>query len=274
MIKIRKAIAAGRFYPNTKDEIDEMIDKCLKKSEKIKIKTKEIIGGILPHAGYIFCLKEAVPFFKILEEKEELYDTVFIINPNHTGYGPDISVDGNDCWETPYLKVELDKEFIEELLIPISEKAQKFEHSGEVLMPLLSRFIKKEFKIVPVNIKNQTYINAKLLAKEIYRANKILNKKILIIASSDFSHYLIPSEGEAKDKLIVDEILNLKSEEIYKKIKKHDISVCGYGAIMTLIEYAKLINKGVKVKNLKNGNSGEILNSETVVFYRSFIFYQ
>ncbi len=273
---VRKPAVAGKFYPSSKKELNAIIEKILnieKKHIDINMSNNIIIGGIVPHAGYMFSAYQAVHFFEIIKNYHQKFDTIFIINPNHTGYGIDIALDDNQYWESPYGKVEIDVEFYKQLNFPVSEISHKYEHSGEVMLPLLQYFLKYDFKIVPITIGNQNIETAKKIANEIYNLNEKLNKKILIIASSDFSHFVNPIEGKQLDDKVVEQIKKNNSTGVYETIKKNNISVCGYGPIMTLIEYAKLVSNKPKNKILKQGHSGQIIESNEVVDYISMIFY-
>ncbi|MCK4661781.1 MAG: AmmeMemoRadiSam system protein B [Bacteroidales bacterium] len=276
-MKTRKPAVAGKFYPGTKKEIINLLDTIYQK-EKSFINTGlsefNIIGGIVPHAGYMFSAYQAIHFFEIIKNSSSKFETIFIINPNHTGYGNKLALDENDFWETPFGNVEIDREFMNELNLPVSADAHMYEHSGEVMLPMLQNYLDYEFKIVPISISRQTVENAKLIANSIFNANKKLNKKILIIASSDFSHYVEPKAGKKLDDYVVEEILKFNSENIYKHIINKRISVCGYGPIMTLIEYSKLLEKNIETKILKRGHSGEVMPSNEVVDYISFLFYE
>ena len=273
----RKPYVAGKFYPGTRVELTEAISNIrmkVKSNIDLSLSGKSIIGGVVPHAGYTFSACQAVHFFEIVKNTGINYDTIFIINPNHTGYGYDLSLDSNDSWETPLGKVEIDQDFMKLLDIPESEIAHKYEHSGEVMLPLLQYFLDYDFKILPVTITRQNIENGKILARSIFEANKKLNKKILIIASSDFSHYVEPSEGKRLDKMVLDEIKAFDSEKLYKKVMQNNISVCGYGPIISLIEYSMLITKDPQTKILCMGNSGDVIPSSEVVDYISILFYE
>lgn len=276
-MKTRHAAVAGRFYPGTKDEIAIQLSQILRKEEPHidrALSNKKIIGAVVPHAGYMFSAYQAIHFFEILKNSQQQFDTFFIINPNHTGHGAEISLDDNDYWKTPYGKVEIDKDFYDFLDFSESTDAHKFEHSGEVMLPLLQYSLNYPFKIVPVTLTRQNPSNARFIAQNIVKANNILNKNICIIASSDFSHYVDPSEGKQLDNYVIEEILKLNSEGVYQQVKDKNISVCGYGPIMTLIEYAKIFAKKPQVKILKIGHSGEVIPSNEVVDYVSILFYQ
>jgi len=272
----RKPYVAGKFYPGNKDELHDLISSLQMKVQTkvdLSLSKEEIIGGVVPHAGYSFSACQAIHFFEIIKNSGVEYDTVFIINPNHTGYGSDLSLDSNDSWETPLGTVDIDKDFMNLLNIPQSEIAHKYEHSGEVMLPLLQYFLNYEFKILPVTITRQNVENGKILAEEIRQANTKLNKKILIIASSDFSHFVKPSEGKRLDKMVLDEINALDSEQLYKKVTQNNISVCGYGPIISLIEYSMLVTTKPQSRILCMGNSGDVIPSDEVVDYISILFY-
>jgi hypothetical protein len=276
-MKTRSAVVAGQFYPGTKKEIDNLLDRIYsheKQNIQTSLASRELIGAVVPHAGYIFSAYEAVHVFEILSKSPVRYDTFIIINPNHTGYGREIEVDSSENWETPLGTVGIDMEFVDNLDLPVSSTAQMSEHSAEVMLPFLQKWISYPYKIVPVCILRQNPLTSAEIAEKIYKANQILKKKIFIIASSDFSHYVDPEKGKEKDTLVLNELVKLDSQHLYDTIIRNRISVCGYGPIMTLIEYAKLVSQNPETTILARGNSGKTMPSSSVVDYVSVLFYQ
>ena len=142
------------------------------------------------------------------------------------------------------------------------------------MIPLLQKFIHYDYKILPITITFQTFDNAKYVAEQIKKANDRLKKRIFIIASTDFSHFIHPKKGEELDQLVIDKILHNESREVESVIKKNHISVCGPGPIMALMEYAKLVADNPNINLLKKGNSGDIIPSNEVVDYVSMMFYK
>jgi len=276
-MNIRKPAVAGQFYPESGNELDELLDMVYSKEKdniEVDLANKKIIGGVAPHAGYMFSAYQAVHLFEIIKNHATQFDTFFIINPNHTGVGNEMAFDSNDYWDTPYGKVEVDKDFADRLNIPVSDLEEKREHSGEVMVPMLKYFLDYDFKIAPVTITLQTYQNASKLANYIYQVNQELNKKIFIIASSDFSHFVTPKTGEEQDRQVLDKIQSFEIKEIEKIISEKQISVCGYGPIMTAMEYARLVSENPETKILRKGNSGDVIPSKEVVDYVSVLFYE
>lgn len=271
----RRPQFAGKFYPLEEGAIAELLDQ-IDRTEAPYFESfpKDflLIGGIVPHAGYVFSAFQAVHFFKLLKEcKRENNQTVVFINPNHTGHGIDSA---NWCgfqkWQIPGGTFEIDAELAETMGLTAYEEAHINEHSTEVLLPMLAHFNGFSSKILPITMNRQTPEVAEQLAQTLKNASEALGRRLLVIASSDFSHYEAPEVGYAQDQFMVDAILKLNSAELYAQVKKHHISACGYGPIMTLIEYAKNSTTNPVAKILKRGHSGQVMPSKQVVDYISF----
>ena len=276
-MNIRKPSVAGQFYPDNEKELNDLLDSIYNKEKHhidIDLAKRKIIGGIAPHAGYAFSAYQAVHLFEIVKNHSTQFDTFLIINPNHTGMGDVMTFDQNDYWDTPYGKIEVDKDFEQNLNIPASDIEEKREHSGEVMIPLLKYFLDYRFKIAPVTMTVQTHRMALKLANEIFKANQGLQKNIFLIASSDFSHFVTPKIGAEKDQYVLDKIQQFDAQGVEQVITNQHISVCGYGPIMALIEYAKMVSPNPKNKILCKGNSGDVMPSNEVVDYVSMLFYQ
>jgi AmmeMemoRadiSam system protein B len=274
---VRKSSVAGSFYPASSEEIKKIFEEALEK-EKGKIKTelkdKNIVGGVSPHAGYIYCVREAVHLFEIIKEKGEEYDTIVIINPNHTGYGEAVSVDSNEYWETPFGNIEVDTEFGAELSFPKEPMAQRFEHSGEVMLPYLCYFLKNDFKILPICMMRQDLQTARNIAEKVKDVSEKLKRKIFILISSDFTHFKSPEKGAELDSYAIESLLKMDSMEFQERVMEKDISICGMGPIMVLMEYSKMVLKNPKLEILKRGHSGEVYPSDEVVDYVSIVVYE
>lgn len=273
---IRKARVSGRFYPfeaaDIKDLMSQMIDK-----EKPKINyslsEKRILGAILPHAGHIYSGYQTIHFFEILKNSGQVFDTWIIIHPLHHGGELEYAAEGSDYWNTPLGNVRVDREFIEILGIPVSSEIHRAEHSSEVILPFIQNYSENDFSFVSIGISNQNFVTAHDISVRLTNAVKLSKKKICIIASSDFSHYVRPDDGRAMDQKVVNSIQKKDIEGIYKDIIENDLSICGYGPIMVLCETLNNLNPETESVVLARGHSGEVHPSSSVVDYISFLFY-
>ena len=271
----RKSQFAGKFYPQREEAIAELLDRIDQAEAPLHEtlpKESQLIGGIVPHAGYVYSAHQAVHFFRLLKIYDpEPNQTVVFINPNHTGHGMGAA---NWCgfqqWEIPGGRFEIDTELAEATGLTAFEAAHANEHSTEVLLPMLAHFNGFSAKILPITMNRQTPEVAEQLAQTLKNAAETLGRRLLVIASSDFSHYEAPEVGYAQDQYMVNAILELNSAELFAQVKKHHISACGYGPIMALIEFAKANYNSPEVKLLKRGHSGQVMPSKQVVDYISF----
>ncbi|OJF76878.1 MAG: AmmeMemoRadiSam system protein B [Treponema sp. CETP13] len=282
---VRPMAVAGQFYPATKNEILNTIKTTVNNQEDSinkELAKKNIIGGISPHAGYIFSLPEAVHLFRILQLSKQNWDQVVLLNPNHTGFGASLSVDTHEQWESPLGKVKIDSKGLKKepndlFTITHEIEAQKKEHSAEVFLPLLTYFL-KDFSLLPVCMGDSSYHAACFVAEKLYQMHLKTGKSPLIIASSDFTHFETPQRGRELDNFALEALLNFDSKEFYRRICERKISICGHGPIMVLLEYAKKVASLPKVKILKRGHSGEApyfrgIEQDSVVDYVSLLVY-
>lgn len=275
MHTIRKASAVDRFYPGEERSLKELIRDLLLQEEAsiIPFQNKEILGGVVPHAGYVYSGRTALHFFYGLSLATFKFDTAIILSPNHSGWGPGLALDDHHAWETPLGIVELDRDFYPLLQIQQFPDAHRHEHSAEVMVPMLQYFFKKDFRILPICMWDQSPQTAQSLALQLVSANKKLGKKILVIASSDFSHYVTPLQGRGLDDLVLERMTSLDINGMSRVIHQNNITMCGHGPIMTLMAMGKLLFEAPQLKVLNRSHSGHAVASDEVVHYASALLF-
>jgi hypothetical protein len=104
-------------------------------------------------------------------------------------------------------------------------------------------------------------------------AKTISGKNAIIIASSDLTHYESNLNAYEKDFRLIKSIENLDIELFYQTIMELNISICGFGAIASLMRAVHLLGSKTGVL-LKYGTSGDITldNKNTVVAYAAIAF--
>ena len=262
---MRHSIVAGQFYPESKNELEKQIKGFL----KIK-QDKSIKAAIVPHAGYVFSGKCAGKVYSALPDAE----AYVILGVNHNGLGKDIAVSLED-FETPFGIIrndaELGKEILKLLKMNEDNGAHRYEHSIEVQLPFL-QVSQKDFKILPMILKNYNLDVCKKLAKAIADSANKLNRKIIVLASSDFTH-AGPNYGFFGsidiDKKAIAEILKFNTKGFMETAEQ--TTICGAGSIATTIEYAKLAG-AKKAKLLDYYDSSSVMPSENKVGYAGVVF--
>ncbi len=276
-MRTRNPAVEGRFYSHSKDQIFEQIRDMEKRQRypEIDIDPVLIFGAVLPHAGHTYSGYQTIPFFHLLAKLELYPETFVIVHPNHTGFGSELAVDDSDFWRNSIGDVPLDSEFAEALGLPFDRLAHSREHSAEVIVPFLQYFLPSfPFSIVPICMLDQSYDSASRVANQIRKAVAFTKRDVMVIASSDFSHFLAPDKGESMDQLVLHEIFGRNAAGVEETVKEHQISVCGYGPIMALMEYSKALFADYRIQILARGHSGQVIPSREVVDYISLILYQ
>lgn len=275
-MKIRYPAVAGTFYPAEA----RLLKSAIKKAEEgiehygdSYLAHVQGIGGIVPHAGYVYCGDVAVSFFKLLRKLGGEYDTFIILYPDHYGLGSGFYTEAHGAWETPLGKLMVDRQLADEMDLQVLHRSESSEHAAEVVLPYLQYYMSYDFKILPIGMHKQDKKSAQKLAALIRRGQKVLKKRIALIASSDFSHYVPPDVGFEMDNLVLRSIVDLDAGGLYQTVIDNDISVCGYGPIMALLLYARSIADKPKVKVLSRGNSGKTGTRNLVVDYVSALVY-
>ncbi len=272
----RPPAVQGRFYPGTREKTYKLISDLEANSRFVvpkNIKGK-IIGSILPHAGILYSGTQTIPYFKVLNQTSSFPDTFIILNPNHSGTGPDIALEEGVSWYNDAGEVEIDLELNKLLPFSHDASAQRREHSAEVLLPYIQYFADgRPFKILPICLKNIMPERATELAGAIKNAVETTGRNVQVIASSDFSHFLTPDAGRKSDDLVLEEIKNKDISKLENVVLKNGLTICGYCPIMVLMSYAALVDAEYKTTILARGNSGEVIPSHDVVDYISILFH-
>ncbi|MGQ7869810.1 AmmeMemoRadiSam system protein B [Sunxiuqinia sp. sy24] len=274
---IRNPIFTGSFYPDSEVALKRLIQEVYQAEKETinnELAKRTLIGGIVPHAGYAYSGYEAIHFYDILKQSQQHFDTIVVVNPNHTGYGSGwFNTSTYAEWKTPLGLVNADLAFVDALDIEPNNRAHSLEHSGEVQLPFLQLYAEGPFAVAMITMNKQTVASAVSLASKIRQAAVQTGQRILLIASSDFSHHESPSMGYEKDQLVIDQILSMNSQKVFDAVQQHKVSACGYGPIMALIEYTSQVARRPGIALLRRGNSGEVQPAEMVVDYISFLCY-
>lgn len=234
---IREPIVAGQFYPASAPHLKALIETLA--GRPAEADKEDVIGAVAPHAGYIFSGGVAARVFSRLAYP----DTFIILGPNHTGRGKPFSIMTGGTWKTPLGDVGIDAALASRLeagsdYLQVDAAAHQFEHSIEVQLPLL-QFFGPAFRIVPIVLSPATGDVYREIGREIARAVKDSGRRVVIIASSDMTHYEPQELAQTKDSSAIDAILALDDEELLRRAEELDISMCGYAPVVSLITAAR-----------------------------------
>ncbi len=250
---IRQPAVAGQFYPGTAEELRAAIDGLVDK-EVVK---EEVIGLVSPHAGYIY----SGPVAGATISRIKFRDTFIVIGPNHTGMGKPFSIMTEGAWQTPLGEVAIDSELARQIRDDSSHleedtAAHQNEHSVEVQIPFLQYF-KPDVKIVPIVLASASADVLKEIGREIAGAVSRLKRPVVILASSDMTHYEPQAAAAEKDRQAIGAILDMDEDKLLERVAGLGISMCGYVPVVAMMAAARELGAGT-AELVKYQTSGDI----------------
>jgi MEMO1 family protein len=270
---IRAPAVAGTFYEKSPALLRKNIDKMLKEVHVPNLEGT-VRALISPHAGYMYSGITAAHAYKLLENRR--YDCIVLVGPSHREYFDGVSIYHGDAYETPLGRVPVNQEIRSELLgtgknIITSIAGHRSEHSLEVQLPFLQRVL-GEFSFVPVIMGDQRRQLCEQLSAAL--ACVMANKNILVVASSDLSHFHAYDEAVHLDKLLIREVEQNNPETFIDQLEQQVFEACGGGPIAVAINVARQLDIR-KAEILHYCNSGDTTGDKSgVVGYLAAAFVQ
>jgi AmmeMemoRadiSam system protein B/AmmeMemoRadiSam system protein A len=282
-VRVRQAAYADdQWYPSTSTKLAEVVDGYLAKAKGDPVPGK-FLALISPHAGYRFCGQ--IMAYSYNQMQRHSFDTVVLVGASHHYSFPGVAVYESGVFRNPLGDVEIDSVIANQLIKQNSAIKSYLsphvpEHSLENQIPFLQRTLTK-FKIVPVLISDQSKQNCDMLSTAL--ANVLKDKNVLLVASTDMTHYPVYDQAVKADKWTMTALGTMNSDEMRKRFDeymKKDIPdllcmLCGEGAVFTVMDTAKKLGAN-SVKILKYANSGDVPegSKDRVVGYMSAAFYE
>ena len=219
----RNPVVAGRFYPGTKQAWETEVRSYL----PLASSPSKALLAMLPHAGYAYSgavagktLSEVIPT-----------ETVLLLGPNHTGLGRPLALWPDGRWLLPGAHLDVDRKLAGHILdaapaIQADHQAHLQEHSLEVLLPFLWA-VQPQSKIVPLAV---TEPRLEVLLDTAQKLAEVLAKwpnPVLILVSSDMSHFISAQRAKELDGLALQAALERAPEKLYATVRDERISMCG-----------------------------------------------
>jgi len=270
---IKQPNVSGQFYEADPSRLSAEINRFLSKAT-VTPYARHIDIVIVPHAGYMYSGGVAAYGFKAASQNK--YKTIVILAPSHYVDFDGISVGLQEGFQTPLGTVRVDQDFAKKLVassdkVYFEPQAFEREHSLEVEIPFLQKTF-QDFQIVPVVMGHPPVQALKEFASGL---NHVMGsrKDVLIVVSTDLSHYHDDGTARKMDQHAVEAVKGLEIEQIWKECHLRSMEMCGFIPVTAALIYAK--QRGLDtVDVLKMANSGDVSGDrERVVGYSSMVIY-
>ena len=219
----RSPAVAGQFYPGNPADLERALDRLLPGPGA----TGDATGILVPHAGYPYSGGVAARVFSAVR----LPRRFVILCPNHTGHGEDLAINLDGEWATPLGNVPVDAELAADLAarcpgIRDDGRAHAREHSLEVQLPFLQHLV-GDFRFVPLCIRTHELPVLLSVGEAIAAAVESCPEPVLLVISSDMTHYEPAEVARRKDMRAIARLEALDPEGLHRTVLGEGISMCG-----------------------------------------------
>lgn len=270
----RPEAVAGAFYPADPEELRAALADAFQGPRgpgglppRAAGTAPRIRALVVPHAGYVYSGAIAArAYARVAAEPPP--PEVLVLGVDHHGLGEPFALSRRP-WRTPLGTVPVAEGLVEALRggpIVVDEATHRLEHSIEVQLP----FLQLVAPGVPVAMLTVGFDDLPtLLAVGERVRSAVSGRPTLLIASTDFSHY-VPAEVARKlDARAVGAIVRGDPRELYEVVERDRISMCGIAPTTVLL--AALRGESLRTLDLGWGHSGEVEPMRTVVGYDALV---
>jgi hypothetical protein len=265
---IRPPAVSGSFYPSRPDELRALLAEMTAPAGA----AREAIAVLVPHAGYIYSGAVAGRVYASVR----LPRRYVILCPNHTGWGTPLSINLGGSWRTPLGEVPVDAELAADLagrcgLLRDDARAHAREHSLEVQLPFLQH-LAGEFRFVPVCVGTHDLPALLEFGEAIAGAVRNCPDPVLVVISSDMTHYEPAEVARQKDRRAIERIEALDASGLHERVHGEGISMCGIAPAVAGIAAARGLGAR-RAELVRYANSGDVSGDfDRVVGYAGMVF--
>jgi MEMO1 family protein len=263
MTMIREAAVAGQFYSANPEILRKTIRSFLDQNEPLL----DAKGIVAPHAGYVYSGAVAGAVYAAVR----LPHRFILLGPNHTGKGRALSLHPPGQWRTPLGLVSIDEELNRTLarecsLLVEDSSAHAREHSIEVQVPFL-QLLTDAPSFAAICVGTADYASLETLGHALARVVKSITEPVLLVASSDMSHYESADVASRKDHFAIEKVVGVDPHGLYRTIFEKDVSMCGFAPTVALLTACRDLGAS-SGRLIRYANSGDISGDfERVVGY-------
>jgi AmmeMemoRadiSam system protein B/AmmeMemoRadiSam system protein A len=262
--EIRESAIAGSWYPSSPAALREQIDGFLSRVPS-PTSSGRLVALIAPHAGTAYSGQVAAHAYKQIGPGQKI-ETVLILAPSHRARFSGVAVHDRGGFRTPLGVVPLDREIIEDLKkresrIRYVPDAHTLEHSLEIQLPFL-QVVTPGFKLVPLLMGEQDLPTCQWLAEAI--ADSIRGKPVLVVASSDLSHFHDSEKARKLDQVVAERTSAFDPEGLSRDLASGKCEACGGGPMVTAMLIARKLGAD-RSQVLQYAHSGDVTGERSRV---------
>ena len=235
---VRRPAVAGTWYPGERGALVAEVEGYLSDAASVEVPGR-LVALISPHAGLRYSGPVAAHAYVRLRGRRDL--TVVLVGPSHRVHFEGVSVYARGAFATPLGEIPIDEEVAEALLaaddVLLDEPSpHREEHSLEMQLPFLQHLV-PGLAIVPLLMGSQARPEVEALAGALSLA--LAGKDVLLVASSDLSHYHPAAVANALDAKVVGDVSRFDPEGLMDRLEFQRGHACGGGPMVAVLRAAR-----------------------------------
>ncbi|MFC1859558.1 AmmeMemoRadiSam system protein B [Thermodesulfobacteriota bacterium] len=251
-MNIRNAVFAGSWYPKRATQCEKEIENFLKEPDMKPASTKNLIGAIVPHAGWYFSGSIACNVIRSLKD-DQAVDAIAVFGMHlHSNAPCHLMTEG--AWETPFGAIEIEENLAGELAQRFKFKIETPPHCTEdntieLQLPFIKYFF-ENVKIVPIGL--PPHKKSLEIGRAVAEISLRLGLRIKIVGSTDLTHYgfnygfapkgsgpdAVDWVRNENDRRVIDAMTAMESETVIAEGLKSQNACCA-GAAAAAIEASR-----------------------------------
>lgn len=252
---VRRAALAGTWYPSHATGLRSELDAHLRNAPPTGLEGR-LVALISPHAGLMYSGGVAAHGFALLRHRRNA--TVALLGPSHRHGFDGVAVYDRGAWDTPLGRTPIDEDLATQLLwtgAPFfsGPDEHRFEHSLEMQLPFLQHLV-SNLRIVPMLMGWQSRATIDAAASAL--ADVCRSPNVVLLASSDLSHYNDAHAAKTLDGHVLEDVARLDAESLMNRLEKAPEHACGGGPIVAVMRAARAVGAD-RSTVLRYGHSGE-----------------
>lgn len=273
---VREAAVAGFFYPRNAPELARDIDGMIDNARPSPVRPGHRVRVLVsPHAGYRYSGQVAASGYRLIKGMD--FHTAVIVSPSHIEHFGYSAVYEGDGYETPLGVVPVSRAYsarlagVNDRVLPsahghVQDRLPRREHALEVQIPFLQRAL-DSFELVAVVMGDQSWENCVALGDAL--APLAADPGVLIVASTDLSHFYDAGKAKRLDGVFRDVLSTLDARAVYDRVETGAAEACGAGPVVAAL-LALGGRPGLACDVLEMKNSGDVSGDySSVVGYLS-----
>jgi len=260
---LRRTAVAGSWYPGSPSALAAAVDSYMSEAGDGPQPLSRLVGLIAPHAGLIYSGPVAAYAYRQLRARP--VDLIVLVGPSHF-----VGFDGvaihRGGFDTPLGVAEFDEGAAAAITSAASvvrehPTAHLREHSLEMQMPFIKR-VAPQAKIVALLMGWQEEETARALGDALGSA--LADRDVLLVASTDLSHYQDAATASALDAVVIDHVSRLDADGLQRALNRRPDHACGGGPTVAVMRAARQLGATDAVV-LKYADSGDVSGDKSAV---------